>query len=307
MIRRIVLASLLASSVASAGQHQNGNVHQWWTVQAPAYSIDQGFTFRAMADATYFALVVWYQNTSDGAYMGVQQLGDGSRVARFSVWNSTSAQPGAGATCRDFDGEGIGKTCEIPFPFELDHPYRYRMWKLSNDGAGWWWGAWMIDDVTHAETLIGQIRAPNPAGDITGADTFDEYFGDAVPCDAVPWSEADISVPALSAGAAHATAATPTMGNCSAGLVSTVDGSLRIELGSNHAGTPPPPPPTPTPPGPGSGSGSGSGSDSGSGSGSDSMTTDPNGESGCAVGGGGSASLAALLALCTRLARRRRR
>jgi hypothetical protein len=252
------LAGLTAAVVgmltapAAAEQHRDANAHQWWTLPAPAYNIDQRLTVRAISDATYFALVVWFAHGSDddGAYMGIQQLAGGARIARFSIWNSTSATPAKGGTCRDFDGEGIGKTCEIPFRFELDHPYRLRMWRVT--GPDNVWGAWIIDEVSHVETAIGQIRAPKADGDVTSADTFDEYFGAARPCDQVPASAADIFAPTLNNSSTAttkvtATPGTPTYGACSGGRVSPAEGgALRIALGADHAA---PPPSVPSAPG----------------------------------------------------------
>ncbi len=228
----LVLSVLLGSgATAAADQHRDANVHQWWTLARPAYNIDQAVTLRAMHDSTYVALVVGYEHTSEGAYMGLQQLADGTRIARFSIWSSTAATPSAGATCRDFDGEGVGKTCEIPFSFQLDHPYRYRMWRLADEGDGSWWGAWIIDDVTHVETAIGEIRAPAAAGDIDSADTFDEYFGDALPCDRVPASAGDVAAPTLDDARGVATASTRSIGACSGGRVTSSASGIRIELG----------------------------------------------------------------------------
>lgn len=299
LVGAAAMVALLGAPAAEAAQHIDGNAHQWWTVAAPSYNIDQRFTFRAMSDATYFALVVWYDHgaPSDGAYMGVQQLAGGARIARFSVWNSTAATAAAGGTCRNFDGEGIGKTCEIPFAFQLDHPYRYRMWRLSNDGQGNWWGAWIIDEVTHVETPIGQIRTPAVDGDVTSADTFDEYFGDAMPCDRVPWSAADILAPTLNATTSTATPAAPTFGACSGGRLSpATGGALRLELGANNA--------VPTlPPDAGPGPGPGAAGDAGTGGGG----TAPGG---CAATRPGGASWLAwvvgLVACAAHPARRRR-
>lgn len=228
----IVLSVLLGSvATAAADQHRDANVHQWWALSRPAYNIDQSVTLHAMHDSTYVALVVGYEHTSEGAYMGLQQLAGGARIARFSIWSSTAATPAAGATCRNFDGEGVGKTCEIPFSFQLDHPYRYRIWRLANEDDGNWWGAWIIDDVTHVETAIGEIRAPAAAGDIDSADTFDEYFGDALPCDRVPASAGDVAAPTLDDAREVATASTRSIGACSGGHVSSVASGIRVELG----------------------------------------------------------------------------
>jgi len=224
---------LSQTSAARADQHVNANAHQWWKLGAEAWSIDQSIVVEQTSDACYFALVVFYSGVSSGAYMGLQQLTDGSHLSRFSVWDSTAATPASGATCKDFGGEGVGKTCELPFAFEVGHPYTMRMWRLDADSEGVWWGAWLIDEVTKVETQIGSIRAPSGAGDITVADTFDEYWGTAVPCDAVPYSSGRVSAPKLNGGAAVATASSSSVGACSGGKVTALTGGqVRLELGA---------------------------------------------------------------------------
>jgi len=212
-------------------QHQNANAHQWWNLPTSAWNVDQKIVVDAISNATYFATTVGFQNVSGGAYMGFQQLGDGKRIARFSVWDATSFQAGPGASCRSFGGEGVGQTCELPYGFATKRWYTYRMWRLSRSSSGTWWGAWIIDD-QGKEAHIGNIKAPPAAGDISWVDSFDEYWGTAKPCSSVPYSSAWFLAPRLNGGQAWASFGTTSTGTCSGGRVTpTVYGTSRLELG----------------------------------------------------------------------------
>ena len=96
----------------------------------------------------------------------------------------------------------------------------------AHDGAGQWWGGWIIDTATGAETHIGDIRATSGTGELAHAISFDEYFGPAQPCDKVPYSFARFLPPILEAGAATASAGATARGDCSGGSVTAEpDGS----------------------------------------------------------------------------------
>src|SRR5262245_9504194 len=76
--------------VAAASQHQDANAHQWWSLPAPAWNVDQLIIPKRIANATYFAHYFLFQgspNGNDGAYMGLQEGSTTfwSRQARFSV------------------------------------------------------------------------------------------------------------------------------------------------------------------------------------------------------------------------------
>lgn len=227
-------SALNARQSALLAQHQNANAHQWWNLPAKAWNIDQIVVPKIVSGSSYFAHVFFFErnpNGNDGAYMGLQEgtTPFWSRQARFSIWNATAA---TGSECRDFGGEGIGKTCTIAFPYIVDRVYTLRIWRLSVEESGTWWGAWVIDSVTGTETHIGSIRAPRGTGDIASTDSFDEYFGDARPCNAVPRSMVMFGAPAINGNTAHASYGSTSVGRCSGGLVTpTIYGVSVLELG----------------------------------------------------------------------------
>ena len=118
-----------------------------------------------------------------------------SRRAHFSIWNATGAKVAstAGAQCANFDGEGVGKKCWIPYRFETGRSYRLRVRKGRRDRLGIWWTGTVVDDAG-VETKVGRIRAPRGTGRVASTYGFDEYFS-AAPCPA-PTSAAFFSAPA---------------------------------------------------------------------------------------------------------------
>ncbi len=231
----------LTRAQAHAQQHQNGYVHQHWDFPSPAYNVDTLIEPGAVADATFFAQTLYFEHDTSCAgcddllYIGIQQgTGVASRSARFSLWNTTAAR---GGSCIPFDGEGEGMTCSLPYAFVEERVYNLRVWRLEHDGAGQWWGGWIIDTATGAETHIGDLRATSGTGELAHAISFDEYFGPAKPCDKVPYSFARFLPPTLEAGAATASAGATARGDCSGGSVTAEpDGSRTLKLGCNAGG-----------------------------------------------------------------------
>lgn len=220
--RFILFSVCLLPGLGEAQQYQNGYVYQNWTMSTTAWNIDTYFWPSRVSDANYFAQTFNFENDpngNDGAYMGIQQLtGKGSRLAKFSIWNATAARPANAGVCRDFGGEGTGKTCDIPYDFTVGQWYRLRLWRLEADSVGQWWGAW-IRDGSGQDSYIGSIRAPAGTGDISRTSTFNEYFGPANDCNQLPSSSVFVYAPYLNNRRDSALIDTPSIGACSAGSV----------------------------------------------------------------------------------------
>jgi hypothetical protein len=109
-------------------------VHLGW--QAPEGDI---FYLEMVVEQTtpgsYFMAAGW-----SGGYFGVQELGDGKRVAIFSVWDPTEGDDASkvrpedrvellheakGVRIRRFGGEGTGGQCMLPFEWKLDQTNRF--------------------------------------------------------------------------------------------------------------------------------------------------------------------------------------
>ena len=215
------VAALVQSSTAEAQQYQWGAVHRYWHFPGPAWNVDTYMWPAQVSNADFLTQQFWFED-GGAAYMGLQEQGDGHRQVRFSVWNATAARESAatGSWCRDFGGEGVGKTCTLPYAFRTGDWYRLRIWLTERDSEGDWWGAWVIDDAGE-EQHIGSIRAPARSGLIQGAVSFNEYFGTSVgfPCGQLPPSAVYVYQPLLDNGASRASMGAPNMHRCAAGRV----------------------------------------------------------------------------------------
>lgn len=213
-------------------QHRYANAYRNWTYPVRARTIVQQVEPKRMNRATFFAETFTF-NSGTGAYIGIQQTSSNTatRKARFSIWDSTKAYAGPGASCRAFGGEGVGRTCEVAYWFQTGRAYRYRVERTKKDDNGaWYWKGSIIDTVTGQTTVIGLIRSPRRATAVVGGATFSEYYGDAVPCNRVPPSEQAVLPPQLNSGE-RATGASSSTGSCSGGRVTSAFGATILQLG----------------------------------------------------------------------------
>jgi hypothetical protein len=126
---------------------------------------------------------------SRAGYTGLQTVGNGKK-AIFSIWNGLAA---SGQTCQPFSGEGVGYQCFIDYDFAVGHTYRLRIWQLASDSTGVWWGGFVSDTATNAETVIGYIKTPSDSGLIKTSFLFDEYFTNVSSCAAMPYAKVEYS------------------------------------------------------------------------------------------------------------------
>jgi len=108
-----ITALLVGVAPAFADQQQWAAAYVDWTFaeNAPeAWMIDQDVWIPQPGLARFFTLN-WNFTAGDNGYMGLQTDASGVGNVRFSLWNATDAR---GTSCRPFDGEGVGRTCELP-------------------------------------------------------------------------------------------------------------------------------------------------------------------------------------------------
>jgi hypothetical protein len=153
--------------------------------------------------ANQFAFVGGNSNGVDG-YMGIQTVGEvrtfdpgarnnsnrnlylgHSRIAIFSIWQSTDARSGPiNSYCAPFGHEGSGWSCKVKYPWQAGVEYRLRISKtpatVTAIEADWWRGV-IIDSSTAQETIIGDIRVPSTwSGLKKDASCFTEYYSSVV-------------------------------------------------------------------------------------------------------------------------------
>jgi len=183
------------------GQQQNANLASYWAFQGSGtgyWNVDQQMTVEQRAPSTYWAMQWNWLGASYGGYLGLQTNGsrlDGTTgdTAIFSLWNANAV---SGANCGVFGGEGSGYSCRLAYPITVNTYYRYRLWRGASDAGGQWWGAWIQNTSTGADTYLGSIRVSGGNTLATGVLNFVEYFGTAVTCSTVPRSQAVWTQPA---------------------------------------------------------------------------------------------------------------
>lgn len=139
----------------------------------------------------------------DGGYLGLQTLGGDpqeipGKVAIFSIWNALGAEgPGYSAT---FGGEGTGYTARIEYPWIVARDYRLRIQRGESSGNEAWWSAWVRDEVSRREELVGRIKVPAQWGLLSAASVLwtERYAGDAATCADLGFS--DVTFTSLRAG-----------------------------------------------------------------------------------------------------------
>jgi hypothetical protein len=134
-----------------------------------------------------------FTNTSSSklrmGYTGLQTVGNGKK-AIFSIWNALGA---VGPACKTFGGEGIGWHCYADVNFVAGRSYRFRVWRMSSDSTGDWWGSFVSDTATNRETVIGFIKSPPNSGLINQSNIFVEYWQNVTSCMAMPYSKVGFS------------------------------------------------------------------------------------------------------------------
>jgi hypothetical protein len=192
------LLAVAAAGAASAQQHQNAYLYSHYDTPATeVYSLDQYLRVDQKAEASFWPVVWKWEGQSFGGYFGLQTNGSGPSgeplgdTLIFSLWDANAVDPSPGSLGGTFGGEGTGYTLRSAYPIRPYRFYRLRIWRLSSEAEGNWWGAWTLDTDTNVETYLGRIRSAPEHATLDGqsVENFSEYFGLAKPtCDDVPVS-----------------------------------------------------------------------------------------------------------------------
>jgi hypothetical protein len=142
------------------------------------------------AGSHYFWAHQFFFDGGDGGYTGLQAEGliQGvwvGKMAIFSVWETTEALPGAGASCEMFGGEGEGMSCRKAFAWEEGKTYRHRVERVAGDPL--WWRVVVRDLEARSEWELGRIKVPDAWGPLEWPGiTFTEYYLQVDACTTVP-------------------------------------------------------------------------------------------------------------------------
>jgi hypothetical protein len=190
-----------------------GMAYMWYDwPQLPAsgfYNLDVLLTIDVdpgVQSAYYWAHQFGFKN-GDGGYMGLQTNGfmQGEwvgKMAIFSIWEALAAEPGPGASCEEFTGEGEGWSCRIPYNWVEGRTYCLRIWVLGVDAQeNEWWGAWIIDTSTNQETYIGKIKVPGSWQWLDDSSVvWVEYYGQVNDCASTSYAKASFEQPTADDG-----------------------------------------------------------------------------------------------------------
>jgi hypothetical protein len=155
-----VAATFNATAVSQASNANS--VHMWFYPvggASSAYSIVM--TPKTAVNDVYYAAATWVD-----AYTGLQQLGDGSRKAIFSVWNIPEGDAkiidASGSVCDAFGGEGQGVRCLVDYAWQPGKSYKFDISSVPG-GIGRDYTVNITDVATGAKKKIATIRFASPA------------------------------------------------------------------------------------------------------------------------------------------------
>jgi hypothetical protein len=154
----------------------------------------------------YWAHQFAFKN-GDGGYIGLQTNGymqDAwvGKMAIFSIWDALEAEPGPGASCERFTGEGEGWSCRKKYNWVEGHTYCLRIEAYGIDEQeNEWWGAWIIDTSTYEEIFLGRIKVPASWQRLDNySAVWVEYYGKVINCNSIPYAEARFEQPTANDG-----------------------------------------------------------------------------------------------------------
>jgi hypothetical protein len=136
-----------------------------------------------------------------GGYIGLQEGSDtGTKIALFSIWSANGAK---GRNCGPFEENGTGFTCRIdPFNWKPGRTYELEVERDGTDSLGTWYKASVLDTVTSARTIVGDLRVPKSWGGIQGWISWTEDFaGPVATCSDLPRSRVLWQFPTADHGA----------------------------------------------------------------------------------------------------------
>ncbi|MBN8219296.1 MAG: DUF3472 domain-containing protein [Spirochaetes bacterium] len=139
------------------------------------------------ASEYFWSQQFFYAGSNEGGYVGIQTGGlqKGRRIGKkliFAVWNVTEAEPGKGAVCEPFTGEGDGMTCSMAFDWKTGEEYIAAV-KIARKK--------LVGTITESKTgkvlTIGTMPFAKGFHSLShGSMVWIEYFGDAASCAATP-------------------------------------------------------------------------------------------------------------------------
>lgn len=219
LLAAAMVAVLLVGVRPAHAVNVNGPYSWWSWPSSDFYNIDQRLTVLGHdAGIHRFWASQFGFDGGDGGYIGLQigSAPNNTKIALFSIFNANGHD---GANCGS--GSEVGTsfhTCRIDaYNWVVGREYRLRVWAVSADSQGTWYGGWVQDTVTGVDSYIGQLRVPASWGGLRGGSfggvSWSERFNAAPStCSAMGWSRVRWTFPTANNGSIHIAARTQVVG-----------------------------------------------------------------------------------------------
>ena len=216
----LLLAGLNSAHALIAG----GMVSNSYTVPAVAggysnMSADVRVTREPGTSGNTFWATQFIYADGEGGYIGMQQNDGSTKLAIFSIWNSSGWPSAFNANCSFFGGEGVGVSCKMNYPWVQGRKYRFSVRKISSNATSETWAGEVTDLSTGVTQTIGQIQQAVKSAGLSSLSQFVENFTQGAAqyssCSQVP-AAVGVFSEARMGGIAMQVSGTQTYGNCAA-------------------------------------------------------------------------------------------
>ncbi len=169
------VASTAITGAAQGHSTRANSIHIGW--DTPAW---QGFTVEVTPHS--FPPTTYYEAIGfNGGYGGVQ-----SSQLLFSLWDVDGVSPevidpGA-ATCGNFDGEGTGIKCELPYAPEVEKTYRFELQVAAAPGGKQDYTMYFTDPKDGQRKKIATLRIPKVIAQSGGDGFVEDWATEASSC-----------------------------------------------------------------------------------------------------------------------------
>lgn len=172
-----------------------------------------------------------------GGYFGIQTQGSNpaGKIAVFSIWDAVDSRgPGVSVS---FDGEGVGRSVRISYPWIEGRIYNLRIAPMAPDGQ--WWGAWIRDSVNGVELFVGQIKLSIARSQLYGDGLIswtENYAVTATTCDDIEFSDVSFTDVAMNNSTIYSSSRQNYLSdpvNCTGSYSGDLINGSRQQMGNN--------------------------------------------------------------------------
>jgi len=195
-----------SSGGGGGGQIQNSNCYaRYFSIVPDITTISTSFNLSVSGSTTQWVAGWLYSGQNVGAYFGINTDESGTFQVLASIWNATSATPGAPfVTATPFEGEGVGYSLRITqenignFPITLNTTYLLICNRKNVTPTTVEWEYIISNTSTNVTVNLGTITTPAQFSTISqeGIYQFSEQYGFGLTCNNFPRTVITWSFPA---------------------------------------------------------------------------------------------------------------